>query len=490
MRRYLDLSAVIITALVSRLASWFMQGAGGLEELLNLHLVSRPFIASLGPILHDQQPPLYQLLLTVWSGFWGDSLFVARVLSCLLGLATVVVVWFLAHEIAGRWEANVAALLIALSPLAIVSSVLAQSDVLFILLISLTGWAYWRVGRLGCTRRSLALWSFLAGAALLTNTLAFLPLVVLIIWVIAKVGGSARWRFLLASFFAVIPFALWLSIDFSGRLTSWTDLINIELITFLSTLLTKPGQLLFFGHGWLLSILVGLLVIFLLLLSVRPKPTETVNGALLLLMLVVAIPLFIIMVSGNTELRYYIVALPTLAVSVAIGALKATSLVSSTKNRRLAMIVMVLIGAVLLFSPLLNLVSQPRNYWNEAMRFIENRENHGDLILIERPIFQLPVTEYYHGILPKRFGFSPDKVLPPRENLIYQDQAVQVGLISLDHPTNDLVIFQRVFLITDIVQLNENPVQRWFIEHGWKPGEVWVKSGLTSGIILFERIVH
>ncbi|MFJ4349708.1 glycosyltransferase family 39 protein [Pseudomonas sp. NPDC089428] len=68
---------------------------------------------------HDVHPPLYFLLLHIWIGAFGDSLFSIRFLSVLTGIGTVGLGMWLVYQVATRHAAIVAGVLMALLPIAV-----------------------------------------------------------------------------------------------------------------------------------------------------------------------------------------------------------------------------------------------------------------------------------------------------------------------------------------------------------------------------------
>ena len=68
---------------------------------------------------HDVHPPLYFLLLHLWIGAFGDSLFSIRFLSVLTGIGTVGLGMWLVYQVATRHAAIVAGVLLALLPIAV-----------------------------------------------------------------------------------------------------------------------------------------------------------------------------------------------------------------------------------------------------------------------------------------------------------------------------------------------------------------------------------
>lgn len=68
---------------------------------------------------HDTNPPVHRLMLALWLGMFGDSAFSLRALSAALGVGIVVVVYAWGSWVGSRATGLLAALLAALSPMAV-----------------------------------------------------------------------------------------------------------------------------------------------------------------------------------------------------------------------------------------------------------------------------------------------------------------------------------------------------------------------------------
>jgi 4-amino-4-deoxy-L-arabinose transferase-like glycosyltransferase len=64
----------------------------------------------------DQHPPLYYLLLHLWSALHGDSPYAVRLLSALFGAATIPIIYLIGKRLSGAVVGVVAAVLLAFSP--------------------------------------------------------------------------------------------------------------------------------------------------------------------------------------------------------------------------------------------------------------------------------------------------------------------------------------------------------------------------------------
>ena len=46
---------------------------------------------------------------------------------------------------------------------------------------------------------------------------------------------------------------------------------------------------------------------------------------------------------------------------------------------------------------------------------------------------------------------------------------------------------ERVFLVTGEFQPAANPVQGWFVDHGWRLDGIWLANKFSPTVLLFSR---
>ncbi|MCL5264758.1 MAG: glycosyltransferase family 39 protein [Chloroflexi bacterium] len=120
-RQYHLLAIVLVIASVLRLA-WLGQREIWYDEAFSVLCAEKGFAAiQYGTISQfqcaaaDVHPPLYYFLLHVWMGL-GESLFIVRLLSAILGVATVGVSYLLGRELFGARAGLAGAFVVAISP--------------------------------------------------------------------------------------------------------------------------------------------------------------------------------------------------------------------------------------------------------------------------------------------------------------------------------------------------------------------------------------
>lgn len=112
-----------------------------LDEAYSWEQSSNTFLGMLDATRNDNYPPLHNVLLYVFTGAFGDSEFVLRMPSVLLGTATIYVVYMLGRDMFGRTAGIIASLLLAVSVFHIWQSIEARMYALLGFTTSLYVWS-------------------------------------------------------------------------------------------------------------------------------------------------------------------------------------------------------------------------------------------------------------------------------------------------------------------------------------------------------------
>ena len=200
---------LLTVALAASVRFWRL-GAQALwfDEFVTTQVVSRPFGDVLSAVAHREgSPPLYFVVTWGWVRLFGDSDVAIRSLSAVVGTATVPVMYALSSCVVGtRRSARVAALLMAVSPMAVWYSqeARAYSLLLFLGALSLLFLARAIKSR---ARSDLLAWGCVSAAAVMTHYFAVVLVVTEVAWLV--VAWRGRWRGLARSLsIAIVPFLL------------------------------------------------------------------------------------------------------------------------------------------------------------------------------------------------------------------------------------------------------------------------------------------
>lgn len=137
----------------------------------------------------DVHPPAYTLLLMAWTDLFGDGEISVRMPSFLSGLATLVLLWFIARRWMGPRMALLATALLALSPPHIWYSAENKVNMLLLLLITASVWLFWRASE---TRRTndWIIASLALVAALFTHSYAVPVAAAIYAWLLWRAAGD------------------------------------------------------------------------------------------------------------------------------------------------------------------------------------------------------------------------------------------------------------------------------------------------------------
>jgi uncharacterized membrane protein len=142
--------------------------------------------------LSDTSPPLYYLLLNLWTRVAGTSDLALRLFSVLWALAAFPLIWLLAERIGGRPAAFSSALLYALAPPSLYYSVEGRMYAMLWFLAVAFIWLTLRLHELGTRRATLALWIIAGGAGFLTHYFFAFVWCAGVLWLVLHPGRFFR----------------------------------------------------------------------------------------------------------------------------------------------------------------------------------------------------------------------------------------------------------------------------------------------------------
>jgi hypothetical protein len=205
----------VSVALVAGLVFFFWTRSDlWLDEALSVNIARLPLGDLREALKHDGAPPLYYLLLHVWTARLGSGDWAVRALSgvCMVGAA--VALWFVGRRIAGATCGWITVLLFALNPYAIRFATEARMYALEMLLVSCGILAFRRAlesPKLG----RLAVFALIVALLLYTQYWALYLLLVIGVLLVALAWrgtyAHAARRMLLAMVIGGLAFAPWLS---------------------------------------------------------------------------------------------------------------------------------------------------------------------------------------------------------------------------------------------------------------------------------------
>jgi mannosyltransferase len=204
----LGLAAVVVAGVAIR---FHPRSDLWLDEALTVNIARLPVGELLDQLGRDGHPPLYYLLLHAWMEVFGTSDFAVRLLSGLIGVATIPVCWLAARRHGGRDAATAALVLVATSPFLVRYAFETRMYSLVALLVAL-GWLAVTSALVRPTWARLLAVGALSGCLALTHywslyLLAVLGVVLLVSW---RRGSAEAGRVLAAVVGGGVLFLPWL----------------------------------------------------------------------------------------------------------------------------------------------------------------------------------------------------------------------------------------------------------------------------------------
>lgn len=402
------------------------------DEGVSAAMVGRSPGAIVAASAGDIHPPLYYLGLALWAAAFGNGEVALRSFSVVAGALLVLAVGLLGGRTVGRWPGLLAALVVAVSPLAVRYAQEVRMYALVALCATLAALAYasWR-GHLGSAEPPVAklardrkAWLLLGGyalaaaAALYTQYFGALVLLAVNLHALLTLVRRPRWLLpwgaaqlaVLVLYLPWLPFAL-------AQARGWPGLSDLQPLNERAL-----GALVFLAMGqvpvadpqtWLAALPLAVAAIGLLPLAgaLARRDSRHAEG-LLLALLLVAVPLVGLVALRRVplEAKFVMVALPGFALLVGRGIDLPVDLVRRMQGpgSPTAAAALVLLAGVALVGTT-SAVGLRRYYFDPALarddyrglaRYIATHGRAGDAIIVNAPGQQEIVRYYYHGPLP------------------------------------------------------------------------------------------
>lgn len=180
------LTVILIVGAALRIPTLSVQSYWS-DEGYTVHLVRLGFVRMLRTIpVTESTPPVYYVAAWTWARIFGSHEFGLRLLSALAGVALIYVTYRLGAYAFSRPAGLVAAVLIAVNPLAVWYSQEARSYAFFAL-FSATGLLLLLRALETPTPRRVAVWSVVSGLCLATHYFAIYILLPQAVWLVGSV---------------------------------------------------------------------------------------------------------------------------------------------------------------------------------------------------------------------------------------------------------------------------------------------------------------
>lgn len=215
------LAVLLLFAALVRLPTIGLQNLWYDEAFTAVRVLHPSLIATLETTAHTENtPPLWYLLVWIWTRIFGVGAVSLRLISALAGIALVAVVYEIAYELAGRRAAIVAGALVAANPLFVWYSQEARAYELYTLTAALAILCFIYAERAPSGRR-MAMFALSGSLALLSHYFAVFLLAPMSLWLLRK---RERWRVVVPAVGAIAAVGLALIplvLSQGGKGTQW-----------------------------------------------------------------------------------------------------------------------------------------------------------------------------------------------------------------------------------------------------------------------------
>ena len=412
----------VVAALAAALR-WFRIDAQSLwyDEGISAHQLTRSFPEILRAAALDTHPPLYYWTLKAWGDTLGASELGLRSLSAACGLLAVVLTWLIGRRLFGTLAATLAALLLAVAPLAVYYSqevrMYAQVTALGLLAV----YAY--------TRRWPWLYALAGIATLYTQYLGAAMLIAINIHAVLWWRSQTRreWLAWLGANAAIaVGFLPWLPTFLDQQSHALNTSPRTVTGLALDSLTAYGGGIV---HGDIFVATGAALVALAVLGTVLWRDRRAASLGLLIWLIPLALVLSLGLRSGLFELRYLVLSLPGLALLAAAGIV------------RLARhpIAVGVVGLVALVPAALGLSAQyfdptlARDDYRGLVASIEADSRPTDVVVLSAPN-QVEVFGYYYRGPLAMVGLPAQRPIDPQDTLqrleALKAQYARVWLVS------------------------------------------------------------
>ncbi|HLZ30992.1 MAG TPA: glycosyltransferase family 39 protein [Chloroflexota bacterium] len=389
---------------------WFRIDAQSLwyDEGISAFQLTRSFPDIVGAAALDTHPPLYYETLKAWADVFGSSELGLRSLSAVCGLLAVVLTWLIGRRLFGPLVASVAALLLAVAPLAVYYSqevrMYAQVTALGLLAV----YAY--------TRRNDWLYAVAGIATLYSQYLGVALLLALnlhaLVW--WRTRTRREWlTWLAANVVVAVGFLPWLPTFLAQQNHALNTHPRTLTGLLLDTLTAYGGGI---ANGNVFLVAGGALAVLAVVgwgFSLRDRgEREHASLALLVWLLPLGLVLGLGLRSGLFELRYLVVSLPGLVLLAGLAVV-----------RLLRQPVVVTVAAMLAVVPAaLGLQQQyfdpalARDDYRGLVAAIEREARPTDAVLLSAPN-QVEIFGYYYRGPLATIGLPAQRPIDPQDTV-------------------------------------------------------------------------
>jgi hypothetical protein len=432
---------------------WFRIDAQSLwyDEGISAHQLTRSFPEILRAAALDSHPPLYYWTLKAWGDTLGASELGLRSLSAACGLLAVVLTWLIGRRLFGPLAATLAALLLAVAPLAVYYSQEVRMYTQVTALGLLAVYAY--------ARRWPWLYALAGIATLYTQYLGAAVLIALNVHALVWWRSHTRREWLTwlgANFVIALGFLPWLPTFLAQQSHDLNTSPRTAAGLTIDTLSAYGGGLV---HGDLFLATGAVLVVLAVLGAALWRDRQAASLGLLLWLMPLGLVVFLGLRSGLFEVRYLVLSLPGLALLASAGIVRLVRHPVAAAGFGLVALVPAALGlSGQYFDPTL-----ARDDYRGLVASIAAEAQPTDVVVLSAPN-QVEVFSYYYR------GPLATVGLPAQRPIDVQDTRQRLDALKAS--------YARVWLVS--WAMNEadprGVITNWIAENGFQASHQWYGS--------------
>lgn len=400
-----------------------------------------------GSYIFLETPPFYSYLLYISFKIFGSSIFIARLVSILSSLLSIIGVYLLGNLLFSKKEGLIAAFILSVIPMHVEVGRNIQTDSTYVALLLLALYFYIR-SEMDNEKRNKILFGIFFGLSLFTKSFAIFSMLTIFIWETFINKKGIKWIFnknlilsLIIIVFIISPFYLYQVIknlsyfisDTTGGALITTKFPDADMLLYLATDA-------FWAFSPLIAIVLVISVLYSIYLMISPNTKEIYkNGIYLLFIQLGVYLLFYLFVHKHSY--YMLMFSPLLAI---IGG----KFIALIKNRSLLILSLLFIGISGIIFSLTMLCGNKYGYneFDEFGKYFQSIKGNNTVLITSNNLSSNYIREiqFYSAQTPL---YNFDKVKKFENGLLNLPYEKDIYIIQdvnrLEQPAKDKILFNK-----------------------------------------------
>lgn len=466
----------IMIAATLRLQFLFARGTYWFDEMFTVHFSSLPLLQALPLWVMETNPPFHTLLTRFWIQFFSNAELVTRSSSLLLGLGSILLLYYLGKQLFDKNVSLLATGFLSLAPLHIFVSteIRAYSLSLFLTLLSFS--LFLKLVKKYDPKYFL-LYFFCQTVLLYTHlTLILVPLIQFLSLYVFDSNTYTRKNFLRVNITAFALLLFWLLPSLATKfdpssLEGWffspTASSGSILSTITSFFLFLPNSV----SAKVIAYVMVLLLFFYLLKFIRTKQKDIHHPTILFLSIWAFMPPLVSNIFGIAIPKYSFYAAPALFLL--------TGFFIASLNKYWHKATILLIYLFLLVPTLTGMLKSPIFHANDYVQYMVQHQLPQSIVLTVPFREELVLTHYLTSEIPVLGVYPLDDSLSFEERIVrYNWKQLPATKEDLDRTLSDVNEKNQVYYYT--TQPNTDQVSTWLTARGFTKQDTFTSNDVSN----------